>query len=47
MQDLSFDRTQFPYDAMGDYSVFLTKPKEEEEPPCEDPDRDETKLIQG
>jgi len=44
MQDTSFDRTQFPYDAMGDYSAFITKPEKEEEPSCEDPDRAETKL---
>lgn len=37
MQDNGFNRTQIPYDAMGDYSSLFASSKEKEEPPCEDP----------
>ena len=38
MQESNFDRSTIPYDAMGDYSAFFAKPKEEE-PVYEDQDR--------
>ena len=47
MQDRDFDRTEFPYDAMGDYSVFIKTAEKKEKPPCEDPDKKEITLSQG
>ena len=38
MQESNFDRSTIPYDAMGDYSAFFAKPKEEE-PVYEDQER--------
>ena len=35
-----FDRSSIPYDAMGDYSVFLLRTDGKEERPCEGQDRD-------